>query len=123
MVADGLEQKITIKNNKDISRIFHTTTSSAMVGLVMPNPEITIPISAMVGFTISVYDETKKIGLDMAPIGVCSLLGCFFGSVFNNYEQYIDNYIPDSITYAGILLGAGIGTYSMIKNRKKQKSC
>lgn len=101
-MPDDLEARVSI--NK--TRVALNAVKGGLLGALIPPQYYLAPILAAAGAGLTVYDEAKKVGLDLSR----PFWGAFVGGAIGWFFDINDNaYVPHIATYAGVALGAGLG--------------
>ncbi|MBS3148533.1 hypothetical protein J4219_06605 [Candidatus Woesearchaeota archaeon] len=112
-MSDDLEGKVSI--NK--SRVAWNAVKGGVLGAVIPPQYYLAPLFAAAGAGLTIYDESKNVGLDLSKPFWGVFIGGFIGSFFDiNHNDYF----PHVATYAGIAFGAGLGFVEAYGRRAKR---
>ncbi len=95
-------------NNIDIGRIGINTLFYGLSGLAFPNPSVAAPLTAIIGFAATTYDEVKREGMDLFYPAIGLLTGGLLGRVFGPDSSSV---LGGIISYGGGLAGGAVGAY------------
>jgi hypothetical protein len=102
LIKEYKEEKQELLSQNEVSfdfgRIGWNTFYGGLLGLLFDQTAYIAPIGAALGCGLTVYDETKKRGMDLSSVAWGTIIGGFLGNIFDS---------PNSDLYAYVGAGAG----------------
>src|SRR3989339_1351583 len=100
--------------NIDLERVIGTTIGYGIIGSFFPDSHAVAPTLAVTGLALSIYDELKQTGLDLARPIWGAALGGFAGSFFDINSN---SYLPNIVTYTSTAIFGTLGFIKSLHNK------